>query len=111
MLDQFADQIAAIGQDERLAALADHVRDWKKDDSTVEELRTLALRYIGHVWLEQKDHDRLWSVWQIFVPEIDSIRGMTMNERLFTFGLFERWDGATDDIERHCIYRKLLASY
>jgi hypothetical protein len=39
-----------------------------------------------------------------------NISGMTMNERLYLFSLFDRFDSCKDDNEVETIYKKLLAS-
>lgn len=110
ILEQFADQIETISPDPLLSRLADHIRDWRQDATTVEDLRILINRYIGNIWLQnQEDHDKLWSLWQAFEPEINGIQAMTMNERLGVFGLFSRWEAMSDDAEKQLIYGKVLA--
>jgi len=53
----------------------------------------------------------MYALWSEFRDrEVEKIGGMTMNERLFTFGLFERFDTFADEDARLIVYQKLLAS-
>ncbi len=40
---------------------------------------------------------------------IDGIGGMTMNERLYWFGLFDLFENAKDNVEQDKYYQKLMA--
>jgi len=46
-------------------------------------------------------------VWNL--QGIDGIGGMTMNERLWSFGLFDRFDLSQENKEKRIIYQKLHA--
>lgn len=68
-------------------------------------------RYIGNVWFrDEQTHQRIFEVWSAFRREaIDGISGMTMNERLYCFDLFESFDSASTK-QRVKINEKLCAS-
>jgi hypothetical protein len=96
------------------AALVDlflnRISSWREDDSTVEELLADLDRSLGHTWFRaNEDHASVALGIARLRDTIAEIGGMTMNERLFTFDLFERWDRASES-ERGVLYRKLLAS-
>ena len=62
-------------------------------------------------WIEkQTDFDRVYGMWNEFRNSaIDGIGGMTMNERLYRFGLFDLFENAKDDAEKDKYYQKLMA--
>lgn len=58
----------------------------------------------------QAEHSNAYQLWREFKHDaIDRIDGMTMNERLFFFGLFERFDQSDTEKQKHAVYSKLLA--
>jgi len=69
-------------------------------------------RYIGNSWIENNDtHETIYHMWSSFRDEaITGIGGMTMNERLYYFGLFERFDDCEDQHARLVLYKKLHAN-
>jgi hypothetical protein len=96
------------------AALVDlflnRISSWREDDSTVEELLADVDRLLGHTWFRSnEDHARVALDIARLRDTIAGIGGMTMNERLFTFDLLERWDRASEP-EREVLYGKVLAS-
>jgi hypothetical protein len=96
------------------AALVDpflnRISSWREDGSTVLELLADLDRTLGHTWFRSnEDHATVaLSIARLRDP-IAAIGGLTMNERLFTFDLLDRWDRASEP-ERDVLYRKLLAS-
>lgn len=109
-LDDLATEIANISPDRNGRGFATALLNWKADSTDVNALAVLGDRYIGHTWFETDAmHDAIYRLWSGFRNEaISNINGMTLNERLYSFGLFERFDSA-DPIERDVIYGKLLA--
>jgi hypothetical protein len=93
----------------KLAAL---LSTWKDDERDVKELETTVERFIGNTWIYSKtEHDKIYSLWSQFRDDaIRGIGGMTMNERLYRFSLFPRWDSAHTQEEQKAIYAKLLAN-
>lgn len=109
-IDELAVAIESTSKDKEVHALAELIKGWKADDSTVSELSTRVERYIGHVWFKNEAiHEKIYSAWQSFKEDaILNIGGMTMNERLYLFGLFSRFDAATEH-EQSVVYAKLHA--
>ena len=110
-LDELASTVANTSPDPVVQRLVFLLALWKDDDTSVQALRTDIERYIGNSWIERAEvHKTVYAFWSEFVStEINSIGGMTMNERLFTFGLMSQFDSASTDQQRERIYVKLLA--
>jgi hypothetical protein len=68
--------------------------------------------YFGNSWIEADEvHERLYAEWVGFRQNVvEHIGGQTMNERLYWFGLSDRYDQCRDGKERDALYAKLLAS-
>jgi hypothetical protein len=109
------DLIAVMGsiQGSALATeLESTLAAWKDDDCTVEDLCFGVERILGGGDQSATgESEGVRSLWTSFCyGQIHGIGGMTMNERLFCFGLFSRFDACEDEHARQGIYRKLLAS-
>ena len=102
--------VNSIAEDEHRISLARWVDEWKKDDTDVHNLYRLIVKWHGNVWFQnQEKHDGFRSDLQAFKESaIDGLGGMTVNERLYWFGLFEAWDHA-DNQGQQRIRRKLDA--
>jgi hypothetical protein len=88
------------------------ISDWKRNSTSLEELTSMIGKWHGNVWFStDKTSNQFYENWNEFKENaINSIGGMTMNERLYRFGLFEIWDKSnTEDQER--IRFKLKADY
>lgn len=111
MIDTLTEEIRKISSDPVALKLVELFESWKTDDSTVEELESDIERYIGNSWItSEEEHKDIYSLWSKFKEnEISHIAGMTMNERLFTFGLFDRFEKINSEAERLNIYTKLHA--
>ena len=82
---------------------------WKEDDSPVDVLVSDLQRILGGIWFSNNErHATVALTLAKLRDTVESIGGMTMNERLATFELFDRWDGSSED-QRASLYRKLLA--
>ena len=110
-LDELVSTVANSSPDPVVQRLASLLALWKDDDTSVQALRNDIERYIGNSWIERAEvHKTVYALWSEFVSsEINSIGGMTMNERLFAFGLISQFDSASTDQQRERIYAKLLA--
>ena len=110
-LDELVSTVASTSPDPGVQRLSSILAQWKSDDSTVQDLRIDIQRYIGNSWIEQAEvHKAVYALWSEFVAvEICSVGGMTMNERLFVFGLTPQFDAAATEQERSRLYAKLLA--
>jgi len=110
-LDELVHSISNDDSDERIK-LVHWVEDWKNSDKTVIDLLSLIEKWHGNVWFSnQEDQNKFYDNWVKFKQEaIDNIGGMTMNERLYWFGLFDIFDSCEDDVAKLIIYKKLLAN-
>lgn len=76
--------------------LAHWVDDWKKSGDSLEQLCSLIEKWHAGVWFSDANASnafyRNWT--QLKAEEIECIGGMTMNERLFVFGLLDLWDNS-----------------
>ena len=82
---------------------------WRDDESTVEELVSHLDRTLGHIWFSSNEaHATVALIIARLRDTVAAIGGMTMNERLYAFDLFDRWDHSSD-AERDALYAKLLA--
>ncbi len=68
-------------------------------------------RYFGNVWIpKEEEHSKAYRLWLSFRGDaIRGVGGMTMNERLWAFSLFERFDSCKFEVERLEMYGKLHA--
>jgi hypothetical protein len=89
--------------------LLSRVSAWRKDDTTVESLIGDLGRLVNELGFSS--HSGRAKV-ALAIAElhdtIEAVGGMTMNERLVSFDLFDRWDRASD-AERAVLYGKVLA--
>jgi hypothetical protein len=110
-LDELIQSIGRVSGEKALKELARQIEAWKKDDRDVTELETTVERFFGDIWLfVEEDHSKAHEFWAAFRDDaIRRIGGMTMNERLYLFGLSERFYGSKSDEEQQIVYSKLLA--
>ena len=110
-LDELTKNIRKVSKEEIVKKLADNIQEWKKDERNAVELRDNVERFIGNTWIEkQTDFDKIYGMQTEFRNSaIDGIGGMTMNERLYWFGLFDLFENAKDDAEQAKYYQKLMA--
>lgn len=111
-IDETASAISRTSPDVVVQGLARLLDEWKRNTDSVDELRTQVERYIGNSWIaDDSTHAAVFGLWSAFCKTaIDCIGGMSMNERLFHFGLVEKFDEASSPQAREEIYAKLLAS-
>jgi hypothetical protein len=95
------------------AALVDlflsRLSQWREDDASLETLiRELNALVAEQVFSTHDAHARVALALAGLHDSIDAVGGMTMNERLFSFDLLDRWDQASED-QRTILYEKVLA--
>jgi hypothetical protein len=110
--DEFVNEVKNYDSDSDIAKLLIILQDWKLNDANVVQLQSTIERFFGHYWIESEDtHNHLYKLWSSFnLSAIEGIGGMTMNERLFWFGLFERFDSCKSEAKKQLIYSKLSAN-
>jgi len=110
ILDDLVQSIPSSESDLR-KQLAHWVNDWKRNSDSIEKLSSLIEKWHGNVCFKETEVSNKF--YQNFVKfkadEIEGINGMTMNERLYAFGLFTRWD-SSDEIGKSIIRAKLNAN-
>ena len=83
---------------------------WREDDSTVGVLMAGLDRILGQIWFSSNEnHAKVALLIARLRDTVARIDGMTMNERLYAFGLMDRWD-RTATAQRDNLYKKVLAS-
>lgn len=87
------------------------VEAWKQDDKSINELGYLISKWHGNAWFKDPNiSNKFYSDYTKFKEEaIDGIGSMTMNERLYFFSLFEKWDKSNENVKA-AIYKKLKAN-
>ncbi|WP_455377170.1 hypothetical protein [Petrachloros mirabilis] len=110
-LDELVKEIRAVSDEKRVQDLAKYIEEWKGDDRNAQALETMVERFFGNVWIPQEeDHAKAYRLWSSFRDNaIHRIGGMTMNERLFAFGLFERFDSCKSEGGKLSVYSKVHA--
>lgn len=109
-LDELANKIRSVSEEKLIQDLAKYIEEWRSDDRNAEQLETMVERFFGNVWLPEEDHSKAYDCWSSFRDEaVHGIGGMTMNERLYVFGLFERFDSCEFEEEKRVVYEKLHA--
>ncbi|TQV65695.1 hypothetical protein FKG94_28255 [Exilibacterium tricleocarpae] len=109
--DEYIEEARKYSSDEVVARLISHLSKWKSDNTNAVELADSIERYFGNSWIANEEaHNHLYKLWSSFKAEaISGIGGMTMNERLYFFGLFERFESASE-AGQQVIYAKLCAN-
>jgi len=110
--DEYIKEVGKFSGDEAVFRLLKHLEEWKEDDSDVMELASWIERVFYNFWIESEEtRNHLYSLWSKFKKEsIEGIGGMTMNERLYRFCLFERFDSLQSEEAKKIVYEKLCAN-
>ena len=98
--------------DNSVLSLILYLEDWKKNNKTVLALNhTMEKFRDGFFSNENEDNSKkILTILYYFQNEIIvNIGGMTMNERLYFFSLFDRFDCCKNNKGKEIIYEKLLA--
>ena len=109
--DEYIEEARKYSSDEVVDRLVSHLTKWKSDNTNAVELADSVESFFGNSWIASEEtHSHLYKLWSSFnAAAISGIGGMTMNERLYWFGLFERYESSTE-AEQQVIYAKLCAN-
>jgi hypothetical protein len=93
--------------------LIDLLEQWRANADTVEDLYRNVEKYIGKTWFpSDAEHRAVYALWSAFRSQCIAGRGgMTINERLYCFDLFDAWDQAKTDEDRAAIRHKIDLEY
>ena len=110
--DEFVNEVQKYDSDADVAKLLRVLKDWKINDENMVQLQSTIERFFGHSWIEcEETHNHLYKLWSSFnTSAIGNIGGMTMNERLYWFGLFDQFDSCKSEAKKQLIYSKLSAN-
>ena len=99
--------------DRAVRGLIDLLEQWRENADTAEDLYRTAEKYIGNTWLpSDAEHEAVYALWSAFKNQCIAGRGgMTINERLHCFDLFDAWDSAKTDEDRAAIRHKIDFEY
>jgi len=111
-IDELASSISDTSTDAVVQGLARLLVQWKRNTANVHELRSQVDRYVGNSWIaDDSTHAVVYGLWSAFCSTaIEGIGNMSMNERLFHFGLLNEFDNANTHQAGEGIYAKLLAT-
>jgi len=103
--------VNSIQENELRNQLTQWVNEWKSDDSDVLLLSEIILKWHGNVWFkDSSESNEFLNQFNAFkLNAITGLGGLTLNERLYFFGLFEQWDSA-NETEQNKLRRKLQAN-
>jgi hypothetical protein len=95
--------------DRVVRGLIELLEQWRTSANTADELYQSVERYIGNSWIaSDEEHKTVYSLWSAFRDEcIAGRRGMTINERLYCFDLFDAWDSAKTEEGRAVVRHKI----
>ena len=110
--DEYIKEVDKFSDDEVVARLRKHLAEWQQDDTNVIKLADSIEHFFGNAWIgSEKIHNHLYRLWLHFKTEaITGIGGMTINERLYRFGLFDRFESVQTEAAQKVIYAKVCAN-
>ena len=108
-LQELLPALHKASSDRVVRGLIELLEEWCTNASTADDLHQSVERYIGNSWIaSEEEHRTVYSLWSSFRDEcIAGRRGMTMNERLYCFNLFEAWDSAKTEEGRAVVRHKV----
>ena len=110
-IDELIVKIEPLVKDNYAGDILFILKDFKNNGKTVLELENTIEKFIDSYWPKESNGIEIFKFLNEFKnTSIKNIGGMTMNERLFSFSLFNRFDSCKSDKKREIIYKKLLAN-
>ena len=112
ILDELIFEIENLRTEDSLQDILCILKEWKNNDKTVHELEKTIEKFIDSFWPKENERELLKIMKLLYDFKKDNIKnigGMTMNERLYLFSLFDRFDSCRNEKEKEIIYKKLLA--
>ncbi len=103
-LDELIEKIKMFSKEEITQSLIKDMLSWKTDKRTIVELKENIDKYFEDNLI---DNENIYKSWKDFKNKvIADILGMTMNERLYWFSLFDAFDSSKN---KSVYYDKLMA--
>lgn len=111
-LNELAAAVRQVSPEKTVQDLAQLLLEWKTDTQTVEALSEQVEKYLGNTWITpDEDYEKIYRLWSAFRDNtVDTIGSMTMNERLYYFGLLDNFDADDSPQYRSRLYHKLHAT-
>jgi len=108
-LGELIPAIQGASSDRTVHGLVDLLQQWRSSANTADDLHRSVERYIGNSWIaSDAEHKTVYSLWSAFRDQCIAGRGgMTINERLYCFDLFDAWDSAKTEEGRAVVRRKI----
>jgi hypothetical protein len=108
-LGELIPAIQKASSDRVVHGLVDLLQQWRTSADTADDLYQNVERYIGNSWIaSDAEHKTIYSLWSAFRAQCIAGRGgMTINERLYCFDLFDAWDNAKTEDERAVVRHKI----
>lgn len=108
-LRELVTALQEASSDQAVRGLVEVLEGWRTDPSTADELYLSVERYIGNSWIaSEANHKTVYSLWSDFRNRcVAGRRGMTINERLHCFDLFDAWDSAKTEEARALVRYKI----
>ncbi|PKH55813.1 hypothetical protein CXF83_10765 [Shewanella sp. Choline-02u-19] len=103
--------VASVTEVELREDLLHWVSEWKNDESDIENLTFMMSKWHGNVWFKDTiESNGFHTRFEVFKKNaVDGIGSLTLNERLYWFGLFEQWDDSNEESQSR-IRTKLRAN-
>jgi hypothetical protein len=111
IFDELTEGIQKISNEKVVQDIVQYLKNWKDDDRNVDRLHYDFEKYLGNIRIETvTDFNKIYEMWKSFRDcAILNFAGMTMNERLYVFGLLDKFDTCKNIKEQNDIYEKLSA--
>ena len=112
ILDELIEDIKKVSNEKVVQDIAQYINNWKNDNRDIMAFDRDVEKYLGNIWIDNTDDfGKIYKMWTEFKKDIIiNINGMTVNERLYVLGLFERFDSCKNEDEQNIIYEKINAN-